>query len=192
VGNASVAGRTAELLVARARGRADRLGAALDAVKRGLGRTAGALKVHRTPVGDMGFNVEDVNLAMSRVSERVIGFLDFADIRRRRLANFRQLASALRGYGCQVLPDPHDGVCPLFFPIFVPDKELAARALRDNGVDALEFWNDSVEPGGREMSAHARFLRTHVLELPIHQDLTPEHVEYVARQVANLNLRMAA
>jgi dTDP-4-amino-4,6-dideoxygalactose transaminase len=122
----------------------------------------------------------------------VIGFLDFAEIRRRRLANFRQLASALRGYASQVLPDPHDGVCPLFFPIFVPNKELAARALRDNGVDALEFWNDSVEPGGREMSANARFLRTHVLELPIHQDLTPEHVEYIARQVANLNLRMAA
>jgi dTDP-4-amino-4,6-dideoxygalactose transaminase len=192
VGNASVAGRTAELLVARARGRADRLGAALDAVKRGLGRTAGALKVRRTPVGDMGFNLGDVDLAMSRVSERVIGFLDFAEIRRRRLANFRQLASALRGHASQVLPDPHDGVCPLFFPIFVPNKALAARALRENGVDALEFWNDSVEPGGREMSANARFLRTHVLELPIHQDLTPEHVAYVARQVANVNLRMAA
>ena len=83
-------------------------------------------------------------------------------------------------------------MCPLFFPIFVPNKELAARALRDNGVDALEFWNDSVEAGGHEMSANARFLRTHVLELPIHQDLTSEHVEYVARHVANLNLRMAA
>jgi dTDP-4-amino-4,6-dideoxygalactose transaminase len=140
----------------------------------------------------MGFNLADVDLAMSRVSERVIGLLDFAEIRRRRLTNFRQLASALRGSTSQILPDPDDGVCPLFFPIYVPDKHAAALALRQRGVDALEFWNDGVEPGGREMSANARFLRAHVLELPIHQDLTSKHVEYVARQVSNLNLGMAA
>jgi CelD/BcsL family acetyltransferase involved in cellulose biosynthesis len=66
-------------------------------------------------------------------------------------------------------------------------QQGAGRAgTADRGVDALEFWNDSVEPGGAEMSAHARYLRTHVLELPIHQDLTPDHVEYVARQVTQL------
>ena len=91
-----------------------------------------------------------------------------------------------------MLPDPGDGVCPLFFPVFVPDKHAAALALQHRGVDALEFWNEGVEPDGREMSADARFLRTHVLELPIHQDLTPAHIDYVADQVASLHLRMAA
>jgi dTDP-4-amino-4,6-dideoxygalactose transaminase len=192
VGSASVLGRTAELVVQRARGRAAHVGAALYAVKRGLGRAAGALEVHRTPVGDMGFDVTDVDLAMSPMSERVIDRLNFADIRRRRLANYRQLAGELRNRADLVLPDPGDGVCPLFFPIFVPDKHAAAIELQRSGVDALEFWNDGVEPDGREMSLHARFLRRHVLELPIHQDLTPKHVDYVARQVWNLNLRMAA
>jgi dTDP-4-amino-4,6-dideoxygalactose transaminase len=192
VGPASVMGRTAELLVQRARGRMDNLGAALFAVKRGLGRAAGALDVRRTPVGDMGFDLADVNLAMSRVSERVIARLDFAEIRRRRLANFRRLADAVRGTAHMVLPDPGDDVCPLFFPVFVPDKHAAAAALWQRGVDALEFWNDGVEPGGREMSGDARYLREHVLELPIHQDLTPRHLDYVARQLSSLNLRMAA
>lgn len=192
VGPASVLGRTAELVVQRARGRVNTVGAALCAVKRGLGRAAGAMDVRRTPVGDMGFDVDDVDLAMSEMSERVISRLDFADIRRRRLANFRHLAGELRGRADLVLPDPADGVCPLFFPIFVPDKHAAATALRARGVDALEFWNDGVEPDGREMSANARLLRQHVLELPIHQDLTSKHVDYVARQVWNLNLRMAA
>jgi hypothetical protein len=59
-------------------------------------------------------------------------------------------------------------------------------------VDALEFWNDGVEPEGHEMSADARFLREHVLELPIHQDLTRGHIEHVARQVSSLGARMAA
>lgn len=192
VGSASVLGRIAELLVQRARGRAARMGAALYAVKRGLGRAAGAMDVRRTPVGDMGFDVDDVDLAMSRVSERVIGRLDFEAIRRRRLANYRQLAGALQGRADLVLPDPGDGVCPLFFPILVPDKHAAATELQARGVDALEFWNDGVEPDGCEMSPAARFLRRHVLELPIHQDLTPKHVDFVARQVSNLRLRLAA
>jgi len=34
------------------------------------------------------------------------------------------------------------------------------------------------------MSADARFLRAHVLELPIHQDLTPRQIAHVARQVS--------
>jgi dTDP-4-amino-4,6-dideoxygalactose transaminase len=192
VGSASVIGRTAELFVQRTRGRRAGLGAALYAVKRGLGRAAGALDVHRTPVGDMGFDLTDVDLAMSRVSERLLDLLDFVDIRRTRLANFRQLADALRGRANLVLPDPDDGVCPLFFPVLVADKHAAATALRRGGVDALEFWNDGVERDGAEMSADARFLRAHVLELPIHQDLTAAHVDYVARQASNLNLRMAA
>jgi dTDP-4-amino-4,6-dideoxygalactose transaminase len=67
-GSASVAGRTAELLVQRVRGRSNGLGRALQAVKRGLGRAAGALDVERANVGDIGFNLEEVDLAMSRLS----------------------------------------------------------------------------------------------------------------------------
>src|SRR6185503_7944163 len=91
VGSASLLGRAAELLVQRTRCRVDGLGAALCAMKRGLGRAAGALEVHRTPVGDMGFDMADVDLAMSQMSERLIARLNFAEIRSRRLANFRQL-----------------------------------------------------------------------------------------------------
>ena len=40
------------------------------------------------------------------------------------------------------------------------------------------------------MSDTVRFLRRHVLELPIHQDLTPGHIAYVAHQVSRLQLKM--
>ena len=50
--------------------------------------------------------------------------------------------------GCSAsLPD---GVCPLFFPIVVGDKAAAARALQQRGVDALEFWNESIAVGRRD------------------------------------------
>ena len=88
-----------------------------------------------------------------------------------------------------VFPIVPDGVCPLFFPVLVRDKHDAAERLRARGVDALEFWNDSCEPGGHEMGSDAQFLRRHVLELPIHQDLTPRHIDHIARQMAEPRAR---
>jgi dTDP-4-amino-4,6-dideoxygalactose transaminase len=190
-GSASVMARTAELMVQRIRGRANGVGAALQRVKRGMGMAAGALDVHRANVGDIGFNLDEVDLAMSGVSARLLERLDFADIKRRRVENYRLLLSLIGDSVAPVFPVLPDGVCPLFFPVFVPDKAAAAEALRARGVDALEFWNESMD-SGEEMGPSARYLRAHVLELPIHQDLTPDHIVHVARQISALNLRMAA
>ena len=190
-GSASVAGRAAELLVQRIRGRANGVGAALQAVKRGLGRAAGALAVRRANVGDIGFNIDEVDLAMSPLSGRLLERFDYHVIRQRRVENYRRLAALLRPDVVQAFPSVPHGVCPLFFPVVVPDKHAAARQLLARGVDALEFWNDSSEPGGHEMGPDAQFLRRHVLELPIHQDLTPRHIDHIARQVNRLQIAMA-
>jgi dTDP-4-amino-4,6-dideoxygalactose transaminase len=190
-GSASVLGRTAELLVQRLRGRANRVGAALQVVKRGMGRAAGAMEVRRANVGDIGFNLDEVDLAMSGLSARLLDRLDFGDIRRRRIANYRLLDATLDASVERVFPSLPDGVCPLFFPIIVDDKAAAARALQQRGVDALEFWNESMESGS-EMGPDARFLRRHVLELPIHQDLTSKQLAHVAREVSALTQRRVA
>jgi dTDP-4-amino-4,6-dideoxygalactose transaminase len=187
-----VLGRTAELMVQRIRGRANGVGAALQVLKRSMGRAAGALDVRRANVGDIGFNLDEVNLAMSRVSERLLARFDYLEIRRRRVENYRLLAERLRGEAMSLFADVPDRVCPLFFPVVVRDKHQAAEQLRARGVDALEFWNDSCEPGGHEMGPDARFLRQHVLELPIHQDLTLRHIEHIAQQMRCLNLGVAA
>jgi dTDP-4-amino-4,6-dideoxygalactose transaminase len=190
-GPASVAGRTAELLVQRIRGRLNGVGAMLQIAKRGLGRVAAALDVRRANVGDIGFDLDAVDLAMSRVSARLLERFDMEEIRRRRVENYRLLDRMLDGDVMRVFPSLPDGVCPLFFPILVADKHQTARALQQRGVDALEFWNDSVE-SGQEMSPDARFLRAHVLELPVHQDLTPHQIAYAARQVSAITAGRAA
>src|SRR5688572_22182135 len=109
-GAASVAGQTAELVVQRLRGRVNSLGAALEFAKRRLGRLAGALQVRRELVGDMGFNTDDVDLAMSSLSARLLERMDFAEIRRRRAQNYRRLLTLL-GPGVEpVFPSLPDGV----------------------------------------------------------------------------------
>jgi dTDP-4-amino-4,6-dideoxygalactose transaminase len=189
-GAVSVLGRIAELLVQRARGRIDGIGTALQAAKRAAGRAAGALDIARSTVGDLGFNLGDVDLRMSLASERLIRRFDFAEIRRRRINNFRALASALSGRVTPVHSHLDEGVCPLFFPIVVNDKPSAAKSLREHGVEALEFWNQGAR-GSDTGSNSVRFLRSHVLALPVHQDLRPSQLAHVAQQVGDLHLKCA-
>lgn len=123
---------------------------------------------------------------------RLLKRLDFDDIRERRIANYHRLQERLDGEATLLHQELPEGVCPLLFPILVPDKPMAAEMLRDDGVDVLEFWNhgaQSVEPVSE--GPNTRFLREHVLGLPIHQDLTERHIDYVAEQVTRLNLRMS-
>ncbi|MBI4485116.1 MAG: DegT/DnrJ/EryC1/StrS family aminotransferase [Acidobacteria bacterium] len=190
-GPRSVVGRMAELLAVGVRTRASSTGAMLHAAKRGVGRVAGALKIHHAPVGDIGFDLAEVDLAMSGVSDRLLERLDFGAIRRRRVENFRQLDARIDGQATRVYRDLPGGVCPLSFPILVADKPAAARALQARGIESIEMWNDGVGGDRSEMSDSVRFLREHVLELPVHQDLTPAHIAYVADQVSSLQLRMA-
>jgi dTDP-4-amino-4,6-dideoxygalactose transaminase len=189
----SVLGRTAELVVRNIRSRSDSLGAAMESMKRAAGRAVGAMDVPRAKIGDIGFNIDDVDLAMSEISARLLKRLDFEEVRTRRIANYRRLAMHLAG---QVTP-LHDelpvGVCPLLFPILVEDKQETAEVLRSCDIDVLEFWNHGAEGDGRAEAEgeNAQYLRRHVLGLPIHQDLTDRHIDYVAEQVARLNLRMS-
>jgi len=185
-----LAGRSAQLVLEWLTGRCEVPGRALFAVKRAAGRVLRSAGAEHVPVGDMGFDVADVDVAISPVCEGFLQRWDYADIRRRRRENFRLMRDKLAGSTTLLREDLPEGVCPLFFPILVSDKHAAARALWARGIDAVEFWNDG-DPGARlEEFPDTRFLREHVLELPIHQDLSPRRIEYVADTVLGLELRL--
>jgi dTDP-4-amino-4,6-dideoxygalactose transaminase len=189
-GAASVLGRMAELIVQRVRGRMDTVGTALQSAKRAVGKAAGAMEVARSTVGDIGFNLADVDLSMSVASERLLRRFDFDAIRSRRIENYKNLAIALDGTVTPFHAQLGDGICPLFFPIVVNDKPAAARSLRAKGVDPLEFWNHGADDSANA-SDSVRFLRSHVLALPVHQDLSPRQIAHVATEVGHLRLRAA-
>lgn len=189
-GAASVAGRVAELMVQRLRARVNAAGQALQAAKRAVGKAAGALEVNRSNVGDLGFNLGDVDLAMSPTSERLLHRFDFNAIRQKRVANFHALRSAL---GDSVVTTPQDlpeGACPLFLPILVDNKPAIAAELRSRGVDVLEFWNHGADNIDSE-SHNVRYLRSHVLGLPIHQDVSQRQLAHIVAQVSRLHRRAA-
>ncbi len=121
------AGRSAELMLESLRSRHDAAGRTLFGIKRFVGRSMRAARVRHVPVGDIGWDVSNVNLAMSGVSTRLMGRLDYAAIRRRRRENFQHMRRLLAGRVKMLRDDLPDGACPLFFPILAADK-TAARA----------------------------------------------------------------
>jgi dTDP-4-amino-4,6-dideoxygalactose transaminase len=101
--------------------------------------------------------------------------LDMVVVRRRR--NFRRLAEQLDGF--QVIGAPlGPGVCPLFVPIRVRDKQPLLRRLAKRGIEAVDFWGE-----GENHFPEVAALRREVLELPCHQSLDDDDIDRVARAV---------
>lgn len=189
-GTASVAGRTLELLLESVRSRHPRFGAGLAATKRGVGRAMDVARWRRVPVGDSGFDVARTEIAMSNLCRRLLPRFDYDQIWRRRRENFLYLSRRLDGRANPLRTDLEEGACPLFFPILVRDKARAAQALWQRGIGAVELWNegDPECPPGR--FGETDFLRRHVLELPLHQSLSRAHLDYVADEVAGLDVHL--
>ena len=186
----SALGRSAELALETVRSRWNGIGKALFDIKRGAGRRMRAANVRQVPVGDIGWDIGNVNIAMSSLSETIIRGSNCERIRQRRRENFLRLQQKVAGRVRLLRSDMGTGVCPLFFPILVRNKHAAAEALRNRGIEAVEFWNDPQQD--RNIGADARYLRSHVLELPIHQGVSEKQVDYIAEQIRQLKLEPAA
>lgn len=183
-------GRSAELALEALRSRSDRIGKVLFGIKRAFGQMLRGGGVRQVPVGNIGWDVADVNIAMSSIGNTVMGGLDYDRIRRQRRENFLLMQQRLDGRVTMLRKDLKEGVCPLFFPILVQDKHSAAQALWKRGIGAVEFWNKDPR-SDCEGGADAQYLRAHVLEIPIHQDVNRAQVEYIADQVLHLELQAA-
>jgi hypothetical protein len=184
-------GRSAELALEALRSRADLVGKALFGIKRAFGRLLRAADVRQVPIGNIGWNAGDVNVAMSSICNTVMNRLDYDQIRRKRRENFLLFREILQGRVRMLRDDLNEGVCPLFFPILVQDKHAAARALWQRGIGAVEFWNEFRPLAEQDSGPDAQYLRANVLELPVHQDLGPSQVEYISEHVLRMELQLA-
>jgi dTDP-4-amino-4,6-dideoxygalactose transaminase len=184
----SALGRTAELALESVRSRASHVGKVLFEVKQAVGRILRRGGARHVPVGDIGWDIGNVKIGMSPISSTVMEGLDYGQVRKKRRDNYMFLQGRLQHRVRMLRADLDEGVCPLFFPILVEDKHSAAKALRAQGIGAVEFWND---PLNYRIGADAQFLRAHVLELPIHQGVNSSQAEYICDQVLRLNLRPA-
>jgi len=142
--------------------------------------------VERVATGTQHFNIDDVQLGMSAASHLVLRNQDTAGIVERRRRNYFLLYAMLRDVAPPVTGELKPGVCPLFYPMPVEDKAGAMARLLARGVETVDFWrvrHPAVPPG---LFPEVDRLRERVLELPVHQDLSPADAEHVASCVREL------
>jgi CelD/BcsL family acetyltransferase involved in cellulose biosynthesis len=183
----SIAGRCIEL-ASESIFRFGRMRNAIVRSKRAIGSALSWIGVERTAVGDASFVPEHAAIAISPLSSRILRRVDFDDVRTRRRMLYTVLDERLDGSGEGLGLHLEDGVCPLFYPLLVDDKKRAVGELSQRGIGAIEFWNGGDPEANRSDASEAAFLRRHLIELPIHQDLTIEHIDYMADTVRMLGL----
>lgn len=156
-------------------------GGALRRLGAWLARHFGFPGGRRAPVAERGFDRRQLALGASPLVERVARAHSLASVVERRRRNFFHLLGALRGAARPLVNELPSGVCPLFYPLWVEDKDEVLARLRAENVEAGPGWRAfHSRCDGGEFAGASR-LRMHVLELPCHQDLGPVHVAHVAR-----------
>ncbi len=160
------------------------LGRAARGALRSAGRgLVGAAGVDRVPTGTQHFDCGCADLGMSALSRRIALAQDFAGVVERRRRNFFLLLAQLREVAPPVFNELPPGVCPLFYPLRVADKLGVAERLRERGIETVDFWRRGHPTCALGGFPDAEALRREVLEVPIHQDLSPQVMARLAAAV---------
>jgi perosamine synthetase len=131
------------------------------------------------------FDGHKIGWPMSRLSRGLLSKIDSPGIVEKRRRNYRRLLDALRGNpSLQLLyGELPDGVCPLSFPIFVKGREAWSAALEGRGI-LVGGWPSYHRGFDWKDYPEARRLKNDLLTLPVHQDLGPDQMDYIAACVA--------
>jgi len=154
-------------------------------------RSAGRFAIRKASVefvstGTQHFDLADVDLGISSLSHLVLRNQQWPEIVERRRRNYFLLYAMLRDVAPPVTGELRPGVCPLFYPMPIANKASAMARLLARGVETVDFWRIR-HPAVREGEfPEVDRLRETVLELPVHQDLTPADAEHVATCVREL------
>jgi len=145
-----------------------------------------AAGTERVATGTPHFNRSQAGIGMSRLSHRVLSAQDFSAIIERRRRNYVRLLGWLRDLTPPVFGELPAGVCPLFYPFKIQDRERVLARLEARGIGAGPFWSTGhpLTPPG--LFPEVDELRRTVLWLPCHQDLTEATIDRMAAMVCEV------
>lgn len=181
---ASTASHAAGSLLANAAFRFGEPGEALRTVMRwAAGAVRGASGLRPISTGTLSFDPARKDLGMSPLSCFIARRLDPAAIVAARRRNYFLLLGRLREVAPPIFPELPAGASPLFYPLLCERKGVVQARLAVRGIESVDFWREGHALCRTSDFPEAASLRARVLELPVHQDLGPEDMAYVARQV---------
>jgi hypothetical protein len=139
----------------------------------GLGKgTIWASQITPVLTDSQHFDRGNVNLGISRITRRLLLRQNVPEIVEKRRRNYLFLLERLRGLSPPLFESLPAGNVPLFYPLLVEDNRATVKQLLAGGIEAVHFWRD-FHPAcdAREFPEVAK-LRSSIVEVPCHQDLT--------------------
>ena len=127
-------------------------------------------------------------LGLGRLARRVLAGIDPPAVAAARRRNYKALEARLAEFSSlsPLFPELTEGTCPMVYPLRVADRETLRDRLFERGLDSFAF-------GGQRHAAvpAAHFpelaaLRTDILGLPVHQNLSAADIDRIAGTIGPL------
>jgi len=83
-------------------------------------------------------------------------------------------------------PQLPDGVCPLHLPVIVENREQICLRLNEMGISANQWWAGFHQAFDWREFPEAKYLKEHLLVIPIHQQLNRKQLGYINNQIENI------
>jgi perosamine synthetase len=139
----------------------------------GLGKSSiKAANIAPVLPGTQHFDRAHLNLGISGLTRRIALGQDVAQIIATRRRNYLYLLEHLSDLSEPMFATLPAGVVPLFYPMLVKDNRLIAERLVARGIEAVDFWRDFHPACPSADFPEVAWLRTSLMEIPCHQDLT--------------------
>ena len=150
-------------------------GRALRKLALGLGKgTMRASNITHVSTDSQHFNRDDVNLGISSITKQLMFRENVPQIVEKRRRNYLFLLDRLRGVSAPLFENLPAGNVPLFYPLLVENNRETVGRLLARGIEAVNFWRDFHPACDAREFPEAAKLRTSIVEIPCHQDLTLE------------------
>lgn len=143
--------------------------------------------------GQAIFNPHSTELAMSRLALRLWNRSLHGPIIVQRRRNFRYLLSELNGLNA-IQPLHRElapATCPLVLPAIVENPVQFSRSLSQLRIMVEPWWQKTREFMPQHGFPETNWLRSHLLALPVHQDLGPPQLHALIRAIRHQDTRHA-
>jgi len=124
---------------------------------------------------------------ISEESLRLLYHFDLSEISRIRRRNYILLSEKIDGvHNLRLLyPELPEGVVPLNLPVMIDNinRDQVHFGLLDKGTETTAMYHWMIEQIDRKQFPVSSYISDHILNLPIHQDITEEDIEYMARSL---------
>lgn len=151
-------------------------------------RNAGKNEMAVTPSGLPGmpgsyyYDKGIEKLIPSRISRHVLDHSNAEVLVSRRRENYMELYDAVKESGVfkPLYDELPEGVCPLCLPVIIEDRQEAGARLNEMGVSAVQWWSGFHKAFDWTEFVEAKYLKEHLLVIPVHQQLTKRNIEYIS------------